>query len=423
MQIRAGLFASWRPTDDLGDHRVEVRRDLAASLDPGVDAQPNAIGHREIHGGEQAWAGLKVATRIFGIQPRLNRMTHRLQTLHQFAQGRQIGGRQLHHPAHQVDAPHLFGDTVFHLQTGVHFQEIETPGIAVEDELHGAGAAVVHRFGQFDRRRAQFIGHALGQVRCRGFLEDFLVATLHRTVAYAKGDHFAVAVAEYLHFQVTGTLDVLLDEHPGVAEIVLAQALDRFEGFAQLGRAAAHAHADAATASGALEHHRVADLFTSQQRGIEAVEQFGAFEHRHAVLFGQGACGVLEAEHPQLFGRRADEGDVGGLAGFGERGVFRKKAVAGMDRGGAGGLGDGEDLVHRQVSSSRCTLTEAVGFIGLQDVQAGGIGFGVHGNALHLQFTQGPQDAAGNGATVGNQDFFEHGITPDGDAGRPAVFR
>jgi hypothetical protein len=71
-----------------------------------------------------------------------------------------------------------------------------------------------------------------------------------------------------------------------------------------------------------------------------------------------------------------------------------------------------------------------VGFIGLQNVQTGGIGFRVNGNALDLQLTQGAQDATGNGATVGNQDFFEHGITPGGDnasastwdAGRPAVF-
>ncbi|MNO70310.1 hypothetical protein D3C76_611880 [compost metagenome] len=94
-----------------------------------------------------------------------------------------------------------------------------------------------------------------------------------------------------------------------------------------------------------------------------------------------------------------------------------------MNRRGACGLGDGEDFVHRQVGASRRAFTKAMGLIGLQDVQARGIGFGVHGNACHLQFAQGAQDAAGDGATVGNQDFFEHGITPGGDAGRPAVFR
>ncbi|MNN49839.1 hypothetical protein D3C81_1643900 [compost metagenome] len=93
-----------------------------------------------------------------------------------------------------------------------------------------------------------------------------------------------------------------------------------------------------------------------------------------------------------------------------------------MDRRGARRFSDSEDFIDCQVSAGGCAFTEAVGFVGLQDVQAGGIGFGVDGSTLYFELTQGAQDAAGNGATVGNQDFFKHGITPDGDAGRPAVF-
>ncbi|MCY1423665.1 hypothetical protein D9M71_393850 [compost metagenome] len=132
-------------------------------------------------------------------------------------------------------------------------------------------------------------------------------------------------------------------------------------------------------------------------------------------MSGQGAGGVLEAEHPQLFRGRADEGDVGSFAGFGECGVFREEAVTGMDRRGAAGFGDGEDFIDRQVRAGGGAFPEAVRLVGLQDVQAGRVGFRVNGDPLHVQFTQGPQDAAGNGATVGNQDFFEHGITPGGD--------
>ncbi|MNC71113.1 hypothetical protein D3C75_1219970 [compost metagenome] len=101
------------------------------------------------------------------------------QALAQRAQRRQITSCQLHHPAHQIDAPDLLGNAVFHLQASVHFQEVETPCIAVKDELDCAGAAVTDRLGQLDRRCAEFIGHALGQVWRRGFFEDFLVAPLH----------------------------------------------------------------------------------------------------------------------------------------------------------------------------------------------------------------------------------------------------
>ena len=384
-----------------------------------------------MNGRQQAWAWLEIPTWIFGVEACLDGMAVGFQTFAQFAQGRQITGRQRHHPAHQIHAPHLFGDTVFDLQTGVYFKEVETLGFAVEHKLHGAGAAVVHCLGQLDRCGTQLIGHAVGQVGRWGFFKDFLIATLDGAIAHAEGNDVTSTVAEHLDFKVAGALDVLLDKHASVAEVVLAKTFDRFEGFAQFRRAAADAHADAATAGGAFEHHRIADVFAGNQCRVEAVEQLGAFEHRQAMLFRQGACGVLEAEHPQLLWRRADERDVGRFAGFGERGVFRKEAVAGMDRRGAGCPGDGENLVDGQVRASGSAFAEAVSFIGLQDVQAGSVSFGIHGDAFDLQFTQGAQNAAGNGATVGNQDFFEHGITPGGDcasastwdAGRPAVFR
>ena len=71
------------------------------------------------------------------------------------------------------------------------------------------------------------------------------------------------------------------------------QALDRLEGFAEFGGRAADAHADAATAGSAFQHHRVADLLAGYQRSVEVFQKLGAFEHGYAMLFGQGAGGVL----------------------------------------------------------------------------------------------------------------------------------
>ena len=318
MQVQACLFAGGRPGDQLGDHRVEVRRDFAPGFHPRVD--PQALGQRKLHTGQQSRARLEIAARVFRIQACLDRVALGLYI--QLAQRRHFPGRQLHHPAHQVHAPHLFGNAVFHLQARVHFEEIEATVGAVEDEFHGAGAAVIDRFGQGNGRRAQGIGHAFGQVRCRGFFEDLLVAPLHRAVAHAKGDDFTGAVTEHLLFQVTGVLDVLFDKHAGIAEVVLPQALDRLEGLAQLRGTAAHAHADTAAAGGALEHHRVAHLVRRQQCRIKAVEQFGAFQQGNPMLLGQGTGGVLEAEYPQLFWRRPDKGNARVLTGFGEGSVF-----------------------------------------------------------------------------------------------------
>ncbi|MNF76970.1 hypothetical protein D3C85_1118640 [compost metagenome] len=214
---------------------------------------------------------------------------------------------------------------------------------------------------------------------------------------------------------MAGPLDVFFDEHTSIAEVVLAQALDRFERFTQLMGVAAYAHADAATAGGAFKHDRIADVFGQGQGDIEAFQKLGAFEHGHAVLFGQGASSVLEAEQAQLFGGWPDEGDAGMLAGFGKGGVLREEAVTGVNCLGAASLGHGENLVHGQIGVGGGPFTQAVGLVGFEDVPAGGIGFAVDGNALDVQRVQGTQDAASDGAAVGNQQGIEHGRTPGGE--------
>ena len=183
---------------------------------------------------------------------------------------------------------------------------------------------------------------------------------------------------------MSGALDVLLDEHPGVAEVVLPQALHRVERFTQFCGAAAHAHADPAAACRAFQHHWVANGFGGAQRIFEAVEQFSAFEHRYAVLLGECAGGVLEAKHAQLFWRWADEGNALVFASLSEGGVFRKEAVTGMDRLGAAGFGDGKNFIHRQISAGRAAFAEAMGFVGLKNMQAGGVSFGVDRHTLDL---------------------------------------
>ena len=73
---------------------------------------------------------------------------------------------------------------------------------SLEQELDRAGADVAHRLREPDRGAA----HALAQLRVHGrrgrFLDQFLVAPLHRAVALAEVDAVAVLVGEHLHFDV-----------------------------------------------------------------------------------------------------------------------------------------------------------------------------------------------------------------------------
>ena len=49
-----------------------------------------------------------------------------------------------------------------------------------------------------------------------------------------------------------------------------------------------------------------------------------------------------------------------------------------------------------------------------------GIGFCIDSNGWDTHFFQGADDANGNGATVGDEHFVEHGGVPVSCAGRPA---
>jgi hypothetical protein len=55
--------------------------------------------------------------------------------------------------------------------------------------------------------------------RRRRFLDDFLIAPLHRAIALAQCDDVAAPVAEDLHFDVPRVFDELLDEYSALAEV------------------------------------------------------------------------------------------------------------------------------------------------------------------------------------------------------------
>src|SRR5258708_11077959 len=96
------------------------------------------------------------------------------------------------------------------------------------------------------------------------------------------------------------TLDVLLDEHTGVAEIILAEAFYYVKIRTEFIDIPAHPHANTPAARSAFQHDGIADLFGGLQCGAYVVQQAGAFEHRHALLLCDRAGRVLQTERAQL---------------------------------------------------------------------------------------------------------------------------
>ena len=72
----------------------------------------------------------------------------------------------------------------------------------------------------------------------------------------------------------------------------------------------------------------------------------------------------------------------------------------------------------------RCgTFAQGVGFIGEANVLEIAVSLGVNRDGLDAEFPAGAQDAQGDFAPVGNQDFTDHGVILDGGSlGRLGAF-
>jgi len=142
-------------------------------------------------------------------------------------------------PAHDVDPRHL-RDSVFDLNAGVHFHEVE---LAIfDEELDGPCVGVVGCANTFAGSFADLLPEVGVERRTRCLLDDFLVATLERTVPFAEVADVTVPICQYLYFDVFRCFEVLLDVYRIVAEVRFALALSAFERVVDFGLAANDLH-------------------------------------------------------------------------------------------------------------------------------------------------------------------------------------
>ena len=170
-------------------------------------------------------------------------------------------------------------------------------------------------------------------------------------------------------------------------------------------------HALPAAAGGGLDQQREPDA----GRGLDQLRVrhagFGdARDHGDAVA-GDVVLGAdLVAHDVEGFDAGADERDPGLFEGAGEVDVLAQEAVAGVHGLGAGvaaGLDDGLDL---EVALGRGGGADPHGDVGLAHVPRAGVGVGIDGDRTDAEGAQGPDDAAGDLAAVGDEHGAEQGV-------------
>ena len=239
---------------------------------------------------------------------------------------------------------------MLHLETRVHFKEVEALIGARRHEFHGAGAVIVHGLGQGHGLFAHLLaGFRVEQRRWR-FLDDFLIAALDRAFALNEVDTIAMLVAKHLDLDMARLKNELLDKDTVVPEGRFRLGLHGREAlfdFLVIGR---DPDALAAPARGRLDHDRITDFLGNLHRFLGVFDQTHmAWHGRHAGLGSQLLGADLVAHRFNGVGVRADPTDPLFFKPFGEHRVFGQETEARMDRLCTGLANRINDLVGNQI--------------------------------------------------------------------------
>ena len=222
------------------------------------------------------------------------------------------------------------------------------------------------------------------EIRGRRLLDDFLVAALHRTVALTQPDRVLEIVGENLDLDVARVLEKFLHVDGRIAEGSAGFGARHGHRVEQRRLGMHDTHAAAAAAAGSLDDDGITDGAGDLDDFLGVVGQ-GAFRSRHAGHGGSfhGILGAdLVAHQADRFGTRADEDKAGFFDAFGEIGVFREKAVAGVDGLRIRYFRGGDNGRNIEIALRRRSRPDADRLVGKLDIFGFGVGLGVHDDGL-----------------------------------------
>jgi hypothetical protein len=106
---------------------------------------------------------------------------------------------------------------MFDLNARVHFDEVVATFL-IEEKLHRSGIVVLHPSRDRYCGFSHFGPEPGRQDEGGSDLDQLLMPSLDRAVAFTQVDDVAVSIGQNLEFNVMGALDILLNEHAAITE-------------------------------------------------------------------------------------------------------------------------------------------------------------------------------------------------------------
>src|ERR1700722_2737013 len=195
-----------RLADELGEHRIKLRRRRIAEICAGIDSHSGTC--RLLVRGQNAGPDRDDA-RLYG------------KTARRFDRGligdpesfERLTRRDAELGLDQVDAHNLLGHSVLNLDAGIALDEKMFAAFRVDQELDVPGVHKARCAREADRVFQQASPKASLQPRSRRDLDNFLISKLDRAIAFVEMNDAAVAVGQDLDLDMPWSRNQLLDKH------------------------------------------------------------------------------------------------------------------------------------------------------------------------------------------------------------------
>ena len=349
-----------------------------------------------------AAARTKALFGIFGVDAALNDVAVREDAVLRARETRAGGDADL--PLHDVQTRHHLGDAVLHLQARVHLHKVEIV-IVIKQKFHGTGVDVVYRLCRLDRCHHHPLARFFVQRRTRTLLDHLLVLALHAAFALAETDDVVVFVAEELHFDMLDGMNEFFYVAGAVAKRRLCLGTRGQKRLFKLLRHIYAANALAAAAGTRLDEQRKTDFFRFLLGCRQVLHHVAAGRDRHACRAHGLACHVLVAEHGNHVGAGTDKIDIALLAERYEFGVLAQQTVARVDRLRTALDRNGENGRDIEIAVRHAVAADAIALVRQLHVHGVLVRLGIDGDGGNAHLAAGADDANGDLAAVGNQNF------------------
>ena len=317
---------------------------------------------------------------------------------------------------HDIHIGNHFRDRMFHLHTGIHFNEIEMFFILIHKELYRPCIEVIDILHQLDGGITDIITQLLRKRPGRRHFNNFLMAALDRAVTFKQMNNMSRFITENLHLDVLRIHDTFFHIHLIAAESHFRFRFRAVVRFLQIFHAVHIPHAAPAAAVDRFDHDGETVFLGKRFDLIKAFHRtVCAGNHGDLCFFCLDTGIYLIAEHDQMFHTRPDENNAFLFTAFGQLRIFRKESVTGMNCVHMMLLTDTDDILYVQVSINRfIPFPHQVRFVSTVPMKRQYIFFGINSHRPDAQLIAGTEYTDGDLASVGHQDLpdFSHKQLP-----------